>query len=75
MKINEENWDFWYQATVSQKFGHCSVRASLKMWWIITYEHWLSDEKEKIHLFYRVLLSKKSIIYCDPKQKIFSCVS
>ena len=36
------------KAAVSWKFGHCSARASLKIWWIITHEHWLFDEKEKI---------------------------
>ena len=33
------------QAAVSWKFGHCSARASLKIW-IITHEQ-LFDEKEK----------------------------
>ena len=32
-------------------------------------------KKKNFHLFYKVLLNKKSFIYCDPKQKIFSCVS
>ena len=27
------------KAAVSWKFGHCSARASLKIWWIITPEH------------------------------------
>ena len=27
------------RAAVSWKFGHCSVCASLKIWWIITHEH------------------------------------
>ena len=35
------------KATISWKFGHCSERESLKIWWIITHEHSLFDEKEK----------------------------
>ena len=31
-------------------------------------------KKKNFHLFYKGLLNKKSLIYCDPKQKIFSCV-
>ena len=34
----------------------------------------LFDKQKKFNLFYKVLLNKKSFIYCDPKQKIFSCV-
>ena len=30
---------------------------------------------KKKNLFYKVLLNKKSFIYDDPKQKIFTCVS
>ena len=26
-------------------------------------------KKKNLHLFYKVLLNKKSFIYCDPKQK------
>ena len=39
------------------------------------HEHQLFDEKENFHLIYKLLLNKKSFIYCDLKQKIFSCVS
>ena len=28
-----------FNATVIWKFGHCSARVSLKIWWIITHEH------------------------------------
>ena len=31
--------------------------------------------KKNFHSFYKVLLNKKSFIYCDTKQKIFIVVS
>ena len=35
----------------------------------------MKKKKKSFHLFYEVLLNKKYFIYCDPKQKIFSCIS
>ena len=32
-------------------------------------------KKKNFNLFYKVLLNKKSFIYCDLNKKIFSCVS
>ena len=29
-------------------------------------------KKKNFHLFYKLLLNKKSFIYCDPKQKYFA---